>query len=340
MTRVLRPAHLCTLALLLVVPAARAASFDCAKTTRPQEKLVCADARLSALDEAISAAYRDARTKLSPAAREAVQSGQKAWNAWWPRAQSSDPRAVKLGRGETYAVTRAFEDRLKALQVTTGFDGKFTTYDVALYAVLAPDPELESRSPAAHEWLYPQLDLGGLAGADRELASKVNAWLTPPPGDVDLAMKDRGATTETRTRLVVATPNILGAWTSSYLHGLGAPHPNDASRAGYFNKARRRPLVAEDLFAGKQWISVVANGAFAQLRALLDDGLSIEDAGALAGMIQDPRWWGFAPGGLELHFSDDDVAPHAAGPQTVTIPWASLQPYLTEFGRAEVASLK
>lgn len=164
MIRLLRPAHLCTLALLLVVPAARAASFDCAKATRPQEKLVCADARLSALDEAISAAYRDARTKLSPAAWEAVQSGQKAWNAWWPRAQSSDPRTVKLGRGETYTVTLAFEERLKALQVTTGFDGKFTTYDVALYTVLAPDPELESRSAAAHEWRYPQLDLGGLAG--------------------------------------------------------------------------------------------------------------------------------------------------------------------------------
>jgi uncharacterized protein len=157
--------------MVLAASAAQAASFDCKKASRPQEKLVCSDAGLSRLDEAISAAYQEARAKLSPAAFESVQSAQKAWNAYWPRVYSSDPKAVKLGRGEAYAVTKAFEQRLKALQVTTGFDGKFVVYDVALYAVLAPDPELGSPGLAQHEWVYPRLDLGGLSGG---------TWSSPP----------------------------------------------------------------------------------------------------------------------------------------------------------------
>lgn len=54
----------------------RAASFDCAKAGTKTEKLICADAELSKLDEALAVAYADALKSTDPASLKAAQ---KAW---------------------------------------------------------------------------------------------------------------------------------------------------------------------------------------------------------------------------------------------------------------------
>jgi hypothetical protein len=181
--------------------------------------------------------------------------------------------------------------------------------------------------------------LAGLTGPDRELASRLNAWLTPPQADLDEAMKDDGSDTETRTRLVAVSRNVLGAMTSGYLHGLGSPYPNVTSGAQYFNRVRMQPLTAQDILADEAWIPVLAKETFAKLQTRLGDGLSVENPGGLVEMVKSPRYWRFGKKGLTVDL-DYEVAAHAAGPQKVLFPWSSLEAYLTDFGRSEVAGLK
>lgn len=60
----------------LVVGQAQAASFDCGKASTKVEKLICTDAELSRLDEALAEVYADALKSTDPANFKAEQ---KAW---------------------------------------------------------------------------------------------------------------------------------------------------------------------------------------------------------------------------------------------------------------------
>ena len=62
--------------LLLSLPA-HAASFDCAKATTKVERLICADAELSKLDEELNAAYKTALQDEKQA--NTIKQAQKQW---------------------------------------------------------------------------------------------------------------------------------------------------------------------------------------------------------------------------------------------------------------------
>ncbi len=61
------------------VTTAHAASFDCKKASTAVEKLICADAQLSKLDEELAAAYRDAMGNAGQAEKAALREDQAAW---------------------------------------------------------------------------------------------------------------------------------------------------------------------------------------------------------------------------------------------------------------------
>lgn len=71
-------AAIAALAALLALPGhAQAASFACAKAATPVEKLICADAQLSSLDDKLAVAYKKAIEAIPD--KEALQRGQQAW---------------------------------------------------------------------------------------------------------------------------------------------------------------------------------------------------------------------------------------------------------------------
>src|SRR5215469_86009 len=67
-------------ALLFAAP-----SFDCAKAATPQERAICADPKLAALDSDLAKAYAAARALLSDTGKREVQEDQRAWLAWLPK---------------------------------------------------------------------------------------------------------------------------------------------------------------------------------------------------------------------------------------------------------------
>jgi uncharacterized protein len=62
---------------LVVVPLARATSFDCSKASTFVEKAICSDKQLSGLDGQLAGLYKTARAAAANSAT--LESEQKAW---------------------------------------------------------------------------------------------------------------------------------------------------------------------------------------------------------------------------------------------------------------------
>ena len=66
-------------ALLLLVGAARAASFDCAKARAPDERAICADPSLSNLDSRLAGLRDLDQSTVAMGQRGDMQDAQAAW---------------------------------------------------------------------------------------------------------------------------------------------------------------------------------------------------------------------------------------------------------------------
>jgi uncharacterized protein len=206
---------LASLTALALAFDAGAASFDCAKATRPQEKLVCSDPALSKLDEQMADDYRTALSLLSKPARSTLLTGQKAWLRYWPRDCSSKRGAIVFDAKAAACARGRYELRIEALKVVTAFDGKFKVYNVAEYAARwTPADDDRWFVVVGHVWIYPQIDLAGLGADDARLARSVNAWVAPARKDIQEQLADDAAITSTWTTLGAVSRNILGSTTS------------------------------------------------------------------------------------------------------------------------------
>lgn len=75
----MRPSRIFAIALFLGSPQVQAASFDCAKAATTDEKLICLDSNLSALDEELSRTYKVAIGEIVEDKKKTLKSEQIAW---------------------------------------------------------------------------------------------------------------------------------------------------------------------------------------------------------------------------------------------------------------------
>lgn len=90
-----------------------AASFDCARAATPQEKAICADPKLSALDEDTADAYKALRTRLSASAADKVQQDQRELLLWL---RQTCPDGKEPGHEMTTCLTQGYSERLQMLK--------------------------------------------------------------------------------------------------------------------------------------------------------------------------------------------------------------------------------
>jgi uncharacterized protein len=87
---------------LVLVPSARAASFDCAKASTFVEKAICSDKQLSGLDDQLAGLYKAARATAANSAT--LEAEQQAWLS--ARDQCTNAACLK----------KAYADRIAALK--------------------------------------------------------------------------------------------------------------------------------------------------------------------------------------------------------------------------------
>jgi uncharacterized protein len=90
---------------VVLMPSARAATFDCDKASTFAEKVVCSDSRITAMDDELGRLYKAALA--SAPQKEALRTDQKAWLASRDRCQDSN------------CIMKAYSDRIAALKGAT-----------------------------------------------------------------------------------------------------------------------------------------------------------------------------------------------------------------------------
>lgn len=111
-------------AAMLVDPVcAHAASFDCAKARSPMEKLICADSRLSSLDEQLNAAYREAIARTD--AKSLLATWQRGWLKSYDVTQCKDAQCLSIEFGKRLSLLQSVAP---GSHPAAKWNGKFIRY--------------------------------------------------------------------------------------------------------------------------------------------------------------------------------------------------------------------
>ena len=108
-----------TLIYLVLMPWARAATFDCNKASTFVDKVICSDSRLTSMDDQLGRLYKDALAASSDIT--ALKTEQKAWLSSRNQCKDSD------------CIMKAYADRISALSAASASakSGDFTgTYNM------------------------------------------------------------------------------------------------------------------------------------------------------------------------------------------------------------------
>jgi len=104
----------------------------------------------------------------------------------------------------------------------------------------------------------------------------------------------------------------------------GAAHPGSYSITTNYDLAQGRELALGDLFLlNSNYLETIANYCTTELsKQPFADPVFLEGAKPT---VENYRNWNIAPEGLRITFDAYQVAPYAAGPQTVTVPYVELK---------------
>jgi len=103
----------------------------------------------------------------------------------------------------------------------------------------------------------------------------------------------------------------------------GAAHPGDFSHTVTYDLGTGRELSLGDLFiSGSDYLGAISNYCLEELRKQpYSDSFTISGADPT---LENYRNWNISPAGLIITFDTYQVAPGAAGPQIITIPYGQL----------------
>ena len=295
---------------------AHAASFDCVKANTQSEKFICNNQKISRLDESLAKAYAISRSKLNEELREDLLETQRQWLKYWPLSCLNSSLSLEEQEDCTQ---NAYEQRIKELALQKNVMGKYLVYTSAYYWADAEDRTVTS-------WTYPQL----VHDENDEQGKQINRWLKPSEKERERFLREEIG--QITTTITVSTANILQATQDSYYEG-GA-HPTYFQSADYYHIQKSCALVARDIFQGTSWKTELAQIIFQKLKKG-ENELLIEKYQDLIPLIETPQRWRFTPKAFIVAFNIYDVAPFAAGPQTISIDWEQLMPYLTPFAIQE-----
>src|SRR5512140_2552539 len=103
----------------------------------------------------------------------------------------------------------------------------------------------------------------------------------------------------------------------------GAAHPGDTSKTVNFDLQSGRAITMAELFVpNADYLSVISKYCIGQL-STRDIGFDGFELGATA-TAENYRNWNITADGLMITFDEYQVAPYAAGPQTVVMPYKEL----------------
>lgn len=146
---------------------------------------------------------------------------------------------------------------------------------------------------------------------------KQNLANIPPSPD------STASTFDLRYNLISPPGNILSLKFDIQTYYTGAAHPADVSQTANFDLQQGMDLSLADLFVpDADYLTAISKYCIGQL-STRDIGFEGFELGATA-TPENYRNWNITADGLMITFDEYQVAPYAAGPQTVVIPYREL----------------
>jgi uncharacterized protein len=322
-----------------------AASFNCAKASTPQEKAICANPKLSALDGQVAASYAALRNQLSANGAAEVQSDQRAWLVWL---RAVCP--VQQPKGETLrdCLTAKYNDRLPTLKASLHrIDGMvlFDRYTVLTMPNTEPPPS-DGYFPGVGmgEFAWPEIDKPTVQQAAWNSAVRAQAvrlsfdseQQAQPRDFATSSVADAEVTVTGDLRAVSKTLIVLQFHT--FVYNYGAAHPSSGNLSFLWWLDKGRVLAASDVFRESSgWQDGVGSLAYNKLlhsdvgSYLWPESPNGElPAGRKAVLkeAQKPSNWVLSINGLEINFPSYSVGPYVMGRPCVQLSWNELRPYL------------
>lgn len=170
------------------------------------------------------------------------------------------------------------------------------------------------------------VDVPWISGDDQAVVDRFNNSVLASLHDQQVTLGNDGSTSGYWTvssqdaQAVIGTDVITGLLITSVNHQdpLSA-HPTPEIATFVINKATAKPVMLTDLFTdSNEALQRLSNEARQQIIAKIG---SVEESG-IAPTAKNFANWIPTPSGIEIHFDDYQVGPHAAGLQVITVPWS------------------
>ncbi|NEV62957.1 DUF3298 domain-containing protein [Thiorhodococcus minor] len=297
--------------LIGVAPASQATSFDCGKAATWVEKTLCRDASLGALDETMADSFRAAREAASDP--DSLLAEQRAWLKRRNRC-SNITCLHDLYEARIQALrTRAPGARDQAAPAVS--EGRITDTGPrhslsALYPVFT-DAALAEVNPEVRRFVESLVQPFLEELANEEAA---DAQLEVPPWSL---------------QITYAPPYVAPHYVAVDFNGYdyrGGAHGMPIIAPLVLARPSGQQLSPADLFLpGSDWLGFLSGYCYDELQD--QDFVSADTDWLKSGTApkaENYQWLFPGPEGLTVTFPPYAVAPYAAGPQSVLIPYARL----------------
>jgi uncharacterized protein len=306
------------------------ASFDCGHASTPQERLICSDPELSALDGQLGKTYREKRALLSPKGAELLKSSQRNWLRYISTVCAPKSPNAPLGKDPKTCLKQEYTGRLAALQDVAKKIGPFLFNRIDLYTAEPSDDNTGSNPGFYIQHVsYPQIDNADtpelVAWNQKNLLSlSSDSYCDSNPNDYEIGYE-----------LGIANSHMISVeWDhSTYCHG--TPHGFwDVKIWNTVLSAHLRQLAESDIFGpDTAWAEPLKERLW---RKLLESGWrppENQSEDDVKSQIEDdfvnPDEWFFTNEGLRISFTAYEGGCYACTPQPITLSWAELKPLLS-----------
>jgi uncharacterized protein len=315
---------------MLPVTGSQAASFDCAKATKPTERIICQDKGLSAADEQMAKDYARVMAEVPPNLKALIQKGQRSWIVFVPLTCSTDGRGtIKDQTQFAQCLKTEYDQRIATLTREPRQIGPFKSVTVSEFQAMPSSSTDPDFFPIVTHTKSVTLVYGG----DDQQATRLNAWLQSLAASTNAGWNDPDTSASFSVSLSAVNAVLATATLSSDLFGVGAAHPVATATERHLVLATGKALTYRDMFQPNAR-NALTNLVWTGLKKSLGNDLMLEKKSDLTRMVEDPGHWSFGAAGVTFNFNVYEVAAYVMGPQDITVPWSALRTMLTPLGQS------
>lgn len=310
--------------LLLVVGVEPAVAFDCAKAQSPIEKAICADPKLKAADDAMSAAYSSLREALSATERKGLTASQRKWIK-----SREDSCGVQEGAELSSCIQDQTEERRRLFLAEPESGPGTGARMVPVFVQQDPDPHRFDVDYTLIRFAAPKSNGEKLFNAEVDKIVKD----APLKRQAEAAPEGMNYASYSAMDITYASPQFLSAKIEGW-ENTGGAHGNGGTSAINVDLARGVAMKADDVFDGKALAALKAD-CVAQIivqKKEKNDGQDFDPANdpnyqeqTVVDVLKSLDSWNFWQDKAIVTFNSYAIGSYAEGPYECEFPMAKLK---------------